>query len=224
MRLLPVPDAWLSYSVLRRLLDRDLELVRGAMKGRVLEIGNGHAPRRGRFKPPVAEVDSWTFLDLSTERLPDVQADLHALPFGSACFDTAVCLEVLEYVTDPKACLRELARVLKPGAALILSTPFHHRRDHAKDLWRWTDEGLKQLVGKSGFVIEQIFPQGGELAVLASLLFRKLQTMHPSLRRNLLSALAKPFLFCLLKRDEKHSSHDVVSTGYLLLALRENPT
>jgi SAM-dependent methyltransferase len=52
-------------------------------------------------------------------------ADLDAphLPYRDAAFDAAACLDVLEHVLDPRHLLDELARVLRPGGVLVLTTP-----------------------------------------------------------------------------------------------------
>jgi SAM-dependent methyltransferase len=53
-----------------------------------------------------------------------VPGDLEeALPFPTASFDLALCLEGIEHVEAQAALLRELARVVRPGGTLILSTP-----------------------------------------------------------------------------------------------------
>jgi methionine biosynthesis protein MetW len=52
-----------------------------------------------------------------------VDLDADRLPFSRASFDAVLCLEVVEHVRDPSALARELARVLKPGGRLYLSTP-----------------------------------------------------------------------------------------------------
>jgi SAM-dependent methyltransferase len=65
---------------------------------------------------------------VSTERRATargwVSADLHDhLPFRDASFDLVMMLEVIEHVADIPRVFGEIARVLKPGAAAILSTP-----------------------------------------------------------------------------------------------------
>ena len=45
------------------------------------------------------------------------------LPFPDATFDAVVSIEVVEHVEDQVAFLRELGRIAKPGAPVIVSTP-----------------------------------------------------------------------------------------------------
>ena len=53
------------------------------------------------------------------EHLNYVQADVLELPFPSASFDAATMAFSLRNVTDIAACLREIARVLKPGGTFV---------------------------------------------------------------------------------------------------------
>jgi SAM-dependent methyltransferase len=51
-----------------------------------------------------------------------VRGNLERLPLGDAEFDFVVSIQVLEHLLDPAAGIRELARVLRPGGTLLLST------------------------------------------------------------------------------------------------------
>jgi ubiquinone/menaquinone biosynthesis C-methylase UbiE len=48
-----------------------------------------------------------------------VQADALALPLASASHDAACLVQVLEYIGDPVAALREAGRVVRPGGVLL---------------------------------------------------------------------------------------------------------
>lgn len=50
------------------------------------------------------------------------QADACSLPFPDEGFDVVFSCECLEHLPDPAGAVREMARVLKPGGALILTT------------------------------------------------------------------------------------------------------
>lgn len=52
-----------------------------------------------------------------------IVGDITALPFEDGSFDAVVCFEVIEHVGRPAALVGELARVLRPGGLLAVSTP-----------------------------------------------------------------------------------------------------
>jgi len=52
-----------------------------------------------------------------------VQGDAQALPFESATFDLVISCECMEHVPEPIKMSGELARVLRPGGRLALTTP-----------------------------------------------------------------------------------------------------
>ena len=45
------------------------------------------------------------------------------LPFGDKYADVVLAGEIIEHIVDTEAFLREIARVLRPGGAVVLSTP-----------------------------------------------------------------------------------------------------
>ncbi len=65
-----------------------------------------------------------TCADINRDRPDFVAADLNkTLPFDDASFDLVTCLEGIEHILDPFHLIGELARVVKPGGQIVLSTP-----------------------------------------------------------------------------------------------------
>ena len=57
----------------------------------------------------------------SLTRFTSVGDSVTSLPFPDRSFDFVVCSGVVHHTPDPERCIRELARVLRPGGRLYLS-------------------------------------------------------------------------------------------------------
>jgi len=119
------------------------------LRGDVLEIGYGAGLNQPHLPPEVTGVwavePSATALKLSQERreaspVPVVVAgdDAQSLPFPDDRFDAALCTWVLCGIPDAGAALAEVARVLKPGAALHF---VEHGLSPDPDVVRWQRRG-----------------------------------------------------------------------------------
>ncbi len=90
-----------------------------------LELGPGLRPRL-----PIRDT---CFVDISQPALTALarhggrvkQAAIDSLPFDDHSFDLVCALDIIEHVADDEAAVREVARVSRPGAAIMLSTPLH---------------------------------------------------------------------------------------------------
>jgi len=88
---------------------------------------------------------------------PQVPQDMAAL---EGCFDTVLCLNVLEYAAEPEFLVRAVSRALKPGGNLILLLPLGpalygsldeslgHKR-------RFTVAGSRRILESEGFTVER---------------------------------------------------------------------
>lgn len=100
-------------------------------------------------------VPGYVNLDLFAVPGVDVAANAEALPFQSGVFHRIECDAVLEHVQHPERVMRELERVLAPGAYLHLVTPFcHPYHAYPHDYRRFTPDGLKQMAGQLEVVAE----------------------------------------------------------------------
>lgn len=94
----------------------------------VLEVGGGPGELAERMQRELgAEVSfvdiSPRMVELARGRRIDAQvADVQELPFADAAFDTVVAAWMLYHVPDVGRGLAEIARVLRPGGALIAVT------------------------------------------------------------------------------------------------------
>jgi 2-polyprenyl-3-methyl-5-hydroxy-6-metoxy-1,4-benzoquinol methylase len=52
-----------------------------------------------------------------------IDLDSGALPVADASVDAAVAIEVVEHLENPRAFARELARIVRPGGWVVLTTP-----------------------------------------------------------------------------------------------------
>ena len=95
----------------------------------ILDFGSGSGQLlpllRQRF--PGASLNAADIMAAAANLLPGVkwtQADLNAdVPIAAASFDLIVAAEVIEHLENPRALLREFARMLRPGGVAIVSTP-----------------------------------------------------------------------------------------------------
>lgn len=105
-------------------------------KGKILDLGCAPGHMGIILHDLGFEIHGIDLNDLWEETYPDhkwikelhvraVDVEKQPLPFPDASFDGAIFAEVLEHIAiaSPVDVLKEIARVLKPGATLLLTTP-----------------------------------------------------------------------------------------------------
>jgi len=126
------------------------EALGAAPDERILDVGCGPgfycaelAEEVGPSGSVVGVDSSPAMLQLATRRCAQYRgielrrADAVSLPVDDASFDAALCVQVLEYVPDPTAALREMHRALLPGGRVVVwdvdwATVSLHSHDRAR--------------------------------------------------------------------------------------------
>jgi len=116
--------------------------------------------------------------------IADLHFDLHSIPLEDNRFDVVFCNHVMEHVDDALQCMKELYRVMKPGAWAIMQVPQDLSRDityedksitspedREKHYWqkdhvRLFGKDYPRWLEKAGFTVQEFDPKkeiGNEL-------------------------------------------------------------
>lgn len=130
-----------------------LDIIARHRDGLILDCGAGF---RAAYHPNVVNFEICDYPST------DVRGVGERLPFRDGVFDAAFSLAVLEHVSDPFACAREIARTLKPGGTLYCVVPFlQPLHGYPNHFFNMTHQGLRTLFDKE-LIIEQqdVIPSG----------------------------------------------------------------
>ncbi len=142
----------------------------GAGSGIVLDIGGGGRFGKwlSRYKKELEHCDYKTF-DYDASTGADIVGDIHKIPIEDGYCDAIICASVLEHVRDPLTAMSELRRILKRGGHIFLYVPsiypYHARKGHYPDYWRFFDDTMRELF--SGFSEVEICKRGGYFMALS---------------------------------------------------------
>jgi hypothetical protein len=117
----------------------------------ILDYGCGGSPYRSLF--PNSEYIRADFTPCN--ELDFILPSDSSVPTPDGSFDMVLSTQVLEHVPEPAHYLAESFRVLKPGGTLVLTTHGLFQ-DHGcpYDFQRWTADGLRLLLERTGFRIK----------------------------------------------------------------------
>jgi SAM-dependent methyltransferase len=135
-----------DFSLKKRQKLRMLQELLGPLSGeRCLLVTHGDNPGSLNYHLR-AGGGRWSWAELEPSGIPEMEAllgepvlagRLDALPFEEASFDRVVVVDVHEHVDDVVPLNQELARVLAPGGAMVVTTPGGNPRLPVAVLKRW---------------------------------------------------------------------------------------
>ncbi len=148
---------------------------------KALEIGGG----TGKMIPVLQMACRPGYLvcsDIDPSEATNLVCDTFALPFPDGVFDVVAAFEVLEHLREPGAFACEVGRVLRSGGYVVLSVPFLLGIHDHRDYFRFTDQGLTELLRGQGLEVVRLRKIGGICLSILSLLteFFRTRALGPS--------------------------------------------
>jgi SAM-dependent methyltransferase len=211
----------------RYYIDKFLDEHTYLMNGKVLDIGGLGGKgrnRRGYFRPPLHQVDSWDYLNIDKSTNPNYVGSAETIPIKNSVFETIIFCEVLEHLKNPESALGEIYRVLKEEGKLIMTVPFLYPF-HAdpNDYQRWTSLKLYEQLSSIGFKQTVIKPMGGLFAVIFDLIISSV--MRSPHKGSFVNRKIEYFLRCLAPifkcLDNKSNwIESFITTGYFIVAYK----
>lgn len=166
---------------------------------RVGDVGCGEQPWRGRIE---TRGGVYTGIDIEQNSQDTVHliADITQVPRPDGCFDAILCTEVLEHVPDTMAAFHELARLVRPGGKIILTTPFSYpMHEEPYDFVRLTPYQVQRCAQSSGLEVAELTLAGNELEVMATvwsnMWARALAGSKPGLLRKIRGVINRLMIF-----------------------------
>lgn len=116
----------------------------------VFDIGGKQGQVKGRTL--TWEVENYKVMDLP-------EFNLEVPYFGGDQADMVFCLEVFEYLIDPKTAMQNIYELLKTGGTAIISFPLVYplHQEVEFDSLRYTETGIRRLAESSGLQVLQVF-------------------------------------------------------------------
>lgn len=128
----------------------DLKIKEISKEKTILDVGGGSPFTKwlAKYKDLFAGTDYKT-MDYDKNTGADVIGDIHNIPLASGTIDAIICHSVLEHVKYPQKAMEEMYRVLRPGGKMFFHVPsiypYHARKGHYADYWRFFDDAIDLL-------------------------------------------------------------------------------
>lgn len=129
----------------------------GTGTGRILELlaGAADAATGVDRSPEMLRIARGKLASAGNQKADLLQADMRALPFPDAAFDTVTMHHVLHFADNPAAVLAEAARLVAPGGKLIVADYAAHDREELRSRFQhsrlgFDEQSLSGLLAQAG--------------------------------------------------------------------------
>lgn len=133
-----------------------------------LDIGAGDCRFRELIMDKGYDYKSLDFPNSNTDEIYDFVPENGTFPIQDSRFTYILCIQVLEHVDNPFLFLEEVARILKPGGTIYLTTNFIFPLHYSpKDGFRFTIDAINSLAISVGLNVLDMKKRGGFFALVA---------------------------------------------------------
>src|SRR5262245_12918400 len=154
---------------------------------RVLDVGAGTGQYRSLFAHCEYKAHDFGKEPETVGRYTplDFESDILDIPAPDGAFDAVLCTEVLEHVPEPIRAVQELARLLRPGGAMLLTAPLlslpHQEPYHFYG--GYTEHWYRRFLDGAGCDVLEVTPNQGFFSLYSDFpqWFRTL--VHPARTR-----------------------------------------
>src|SRR5580698_8959309 len=137
IRALHAPEKDVEAAILKRMTAQPIQnlLDAGTGTGRMLELLAPHANRAVGVdvSPDMLAIARDRLLRENLKNTQVRLADIYRLPFTTDRFDAVLFHQVLHYLDDPGAAVGEAARVMAPGARLLIADFTPHKEEFLRE-------------------------------------------------------------------------------------------
>ena len=99
----------------------------------------------------------------------DIISDITEIPVQDSSFDSILCVEIFEHISEPVRAVKEFSRIIRPGGTLILTAPFCSLTHFAPFYFSngYSKYWYEKILSENEFAIEEMTFNGNFFSYLA---------------------------------------------------------
>jgi len=148
-----------------------------------VDVGAGTSPYRQEIADCL-RIDRYIAMDIAPSDSTAVIADGSRMPIATGCIQLVTSFDSIQHIPNYAGLLDEVARVLEPGGAFVVTFPFNYCECDVSDYHRWTLAGMEFDLRAHGFELLLLTPRGGRFFALACGMNWVVQHLLPGQRQS----------------------------------------